>query len=233
MSNRRSYSDEQRELISIGMSKGWPLAAIEGSPEFQAAAKKHDRFIQQERENFKAEHYLAHGNDGPFKDSRERERAFAHPLYHTSEEYRKAVAYKANQTSNEIMGINPPPEVLTPGALLRAAQMDSYNAIKQDLFDKASEKNPNKVEATQARQRLLELAHDPAYQEVMAAFEPPRRPLEEDLKANGPFIVQTFPQGTPEEMQAEADRRNAANYEARPGGRGDAGAEGPANVTFH
>src|SRR4029077_21067367 len=121
---------EQRQLIHLGMSKGWPLTAIEQSAEFQAATRAREKFIAKEREEFTMAAYLAHGNDGAFKSTAEREKAFSHPLYHTSEEYRKAVAYKANQTPDSIMGIYPPPDPLSPAALLRAAQMDSYNAIK-------------------------------------------------------------------------------------------------------
>ena len=232
MSQRLNYSTEQIELLNIGIAKGIPLLAIANSPDFLAASKSHREFVAKEREGFKAYQYLDNGSDGPFTSREEREAAFSHPLYHTSEEYRIAVRHKAAQSSNEIMGIYTPPDPLSPAALMRAAQLDSYNAIKADLFDKASENNPNKVEATQARQRILELAQSPEYQEVMSEFEPPRRPMEESLKATGPWIINTFPQGTEAEMQAEAIRRDNESSSSRPGGRGDGGVEGPSNTTW-
>lgn len=238
----KQYSEEQIEMLNRGVRNGLSLDAIKSHPDFRKAGAQYVKDKAAAYERWTADMYLAGGNDGPFASAEQRDKAMNYfvtndrgrqvRLYDVSPEYRAAFQKKAEQSSFEVMGVYVKPDPLSPTALLRAAQADHYVALKEELFTKSSEKNPNKAEATASRLKLLELAQDPAYQEVMAAFEPPRKPLEEDLKANGPFIIQTFPQGSESQMQAEADRRNLENYNARPGGLGDGGASGEANTTF-
>ena len=154
-------------------------------------------------------------------------------LYDISPEYRAAIAHKAEQTSNEIMGVYVKPDPLSPEALMQAAEADMYHAKRTQLFEIAGGKDP--VKAAEARLQILQLGTDPQFAEIRNRFERTERetkPLETALKETGPWIVNTFPQGTEAEMQAEAARRNAENFSARPGGLGDGGVSGPANTTF-
>jgi hypothetical protein len=165
----QSYSPRQIELINHAVSHNIDLLTLRSSAEWRDATKEHDAFIASQRKDFKAHDYLAHGNHGPFQSEQEKNAAYSHPLYATSEEYRIAVMHKTAQTPNSIMGLVVPKDPLSPEALMRAAQEDHYHAVRQDLFDKAGSKD--QVVATRARLDILNLAQDPAYQEVMQAFE--------------------------------------------------------------
>ena len=224
-------SERTRALIANGLSKGMSLALIAGDADYIASRNADEAAANTKRNGMKAHEFLANGNDGPFKSAAERERAFSHPLYATSEEFRTAVMHKASQSSNEIMGVVVPPAPLTPAALLRAAQEDAYHARKADLFDKSNSKN--QVVATAARLEILEMSQNPEFQALERAMEPAPRPLEDSLKATGPWRTQAFPDGTPEEQEEECHRRDYNSLIATPGGKGDGpDAQGRANTTL-
>ena len=224
------HSDRTRQLIANGLSKGLSLTTIAGDPDYIASVKQDAAETKQARDGMRAHEFLANGNHGPFKSAEERERAFSHPLYASSEEYRTAVMHKASQSSDAICGVRTPPMPLTPAALMHAAQIEALKARRDDAFDRAN--SPNKVVATSARLEILEMANNPEYQAIERALEPAPRPLEDALKATGPWVVQTFPEGTEAENAAECQRRNEANYFANPGGLGDGGAAGEPNTTL-
>lgn len=227
----KKYSEDQIQMIQTGIRNGMSLDAIKVHPDFRKAGAQYAKDKADAYKTWSAADYLGGPdgyNAGPFSSKAEQERAMnlfvtddrgrQVRLYDISAEYRTAYQVKAEQSSNEVMGYSPKPEPLTPEALLRASQLDTYHAIKEDLFDKASERNPSKVERTQARQKILALGQDPNYQALAEEFEPDQRPYESWLKQQpGGVRIQTFPLGTDAENEAECARRNAENYSARPG----------------
>lgn len=211
-----SVSAKMQAMIDRGLQLGMSLSQIQRDSDYREASREHAKTINDAKLNYRAEQWLANGNEGAFKTARERENAMAVRvtndrgksvlLYDVSPEYRQAVQTKMEKSSFEVCGVMVKPDPLSPQALLRAAQEDHYHAVKQDLFDKSN--STNKVEATAARLKILELAHDPAYQEVMQAFEVTERetkPYETWLKENGPVRVETMT------TQAEADAANEAH----------------------
>lgn len=210
-----SASTKQKAMIERGLQLGLSLAQINRDPDYIAAGREHAKTINDAKLHYTAEQWLE-GNSGPFTSARERENAMAVRvtndqgksvlLYDVSPQFRIAIQTKMEQSSNEVCGVYVKPDPLSPAALLRAAQFDHYHAIREDLFTKSN--SDNKVEATAARLKILELAQDPAYKEVMQEFEVTERetqPMETWLKENGPVRVETMT------TQAEADAANEAN----------------------
>ena len=126
------HSDRTRQLIANGLSKGLSLTTIAGDPDYIASVKQDVADTRKARDGMRAHEFLDNGNHGPFTSAAERERAFAHPLYATSEEYRIAVRHKAAQSSDAICGVRTPPMPLTPAALMHAAQIDALKARRED-----------------------------------------------------------------------------------------------------
>ena len=235
------YSDAQKQMIANGVSNGISLERIQSHPEFIKAGREHAAMVYEAKATWPAHKFLSGGNHGPFKSVEERERAYGQKvrdpytgiwkdLAEVNPEYEIALRHKTAQTSNQIMGVQEPPQPLTPDAMLRAAQEDAYQAKKADLFDKSN--SPDKVVATSARLQILEMAQDPTFQELEKNIDPDPRPYETYLKSQPGGVRIQVGDGTDEEREAFARAENQHNSSVRPGGRGDGGVSGPADLVI-
>lgn len=212
-----SVSAKQQAMIDRGLQLGMTLAQINRDPDYIAAGREHAKVINDAKLNYTADQWLE-GNSGPFRSAKERENAMAVRvtndrgrsvlLYDESREYRTAVQAKMDQSSMEVCGVMVKPDPLSPEKLLEAAEFDLYHKTRESLFTKASENNPDQVEAAQARLSLLQLGTDPQWQGIREKHErtaSEERPYETWLKENGPVQVETMT------TQAQADAANEAN----------------------
>lgn len=177
----KSIGPNLKRFIETTMAKhGISLLAAASLPEAKLAEQADFKEAQSADGTRSTAEWLRNYDGKGFQSKEDREEAFADPAYKTSESYRQAVARMAQDSSDEIMGLNSKRHKGTSNEeMLHAARHEAYQEKRNELVAKASKGS------AADRLALMEFYVAPENQAILAEYEKTERelkPLEFSLR---------------------------------------------------